>query len=74
MLESRAIEGVVIGAVGRAQATGEGLSVAPPTVEQVRPVTDLQRKVAPFEVITDMTPSGDQPTAIAELERRVKGG
>ncbi|MFB9879648.1 excinuclease ABC subunit UvrB [Planobispora siamensis] len=38
----------------------------------MRPVTDLQRKVAPFEVITDMTPSGDQPAAIAELERRVR--
>lgn len=50
------------------------MSVTPPTVEQVRPVTDLQRKVAPFEVVTDMTPSGDQPTAIAELERRVKAG
>lgn len=40
----------------------------------MRPVTDLQRKVAPFEVVTEMTPSGDQPTAIAELERRVKAG
>lgn len=48
------------------------MSVATPTVVQVRPVTDLQRKVAPFEVVTDMTPSGDQPTAIAELERRVR--
>ncbi|WP_204046054.1 excinuclease ABC subunit UvrB [Acrocarpospora phusangensis] len=38
----------------------------------MRPVTDLQRKVAPFEVITEMTPSGDQPAAIAELERRVR--
>jgi hypothetical protein len=27
----------------------------------VRPVTDLQRKVAPFEVVTDMVPAGDQP-------------
>ncbi|MEU6412453.1 excinuclease ABC subunit UvrB [Microbispora sp. NPDC046933] len=35
---------------------------------------DLQRKVAPFQVVTDMTPSGDQPTAIAELERRVRAG
>ncbi|TQS31117.1 excinuclease ABC subunit UvrB [Microbispora sp. KK1-11] len=35
---------------------------------------DLKRKVAPFQVVTDMTPSGDQPTAIAELERRVKAG
>ncbi|MEU6778829.1 excinuclease ABC subunit UvrB [Nonomuraea angiospora] len=40
----------------------------------MRPVTDLQRKVAPFEVVTEMTPSGDQPTAIVELERRVKAG
>ncbi len=35
---------------------------------------DLKRKVAPFQVVTDMTPSGDQPTAIAELERRVNAG
>ncbi|WP_308201551.1 excinuclease ABC subunit UvrB [Sphaerisporangium perillae] len=40
----------------------------------MRPVTDLQRRVAPFQVVTDMTPSGDQPTAIAELERRIKAG
>ncbi|SEF54214.1 Excinuclease ABC subunit B [Thermomonospora echinospora] len=40
----------------------------------VRPVTDLQRKVAPFEVVTEMTPSGDQPQAIAELEQRVRQG
>ena len=45
-----------------------------PTVGNMRPVTDLQRKVAPFKVVTEMTPSGDQPTAIAELERRVKAG
>ncbi|WP_169945023.1 excinuclease ABC subunit UvrB [Microbispora sp. H11081] len=35
---------------------------------------DLKRRVAPFQVVTDMTPSGDQPTAIAELERRVTAG
>jgi excinuclease ABC subunit B len=40
----------------------------------VRPVTDLQRKVAPFEVVTDMVPAGDQPTAIAEIEKRVRAG
>ncbi|GAA4556249.1 excinuclease ABC subunit UvrB [Planotetraspora kaengkrachanensis] len=40
----------------------------------MRPVTDLQRSVAPFEVVTGMTPSGDQPTAIAQMERRVNGG
>jgi excinuclease ABC subunit B len=40
----------------------------------VRPVTDLQRSVAPFQVVTEMVPAGDQPTAIAEIERRVKTG
>jgi excinuclease ABC subunit B len=40
----------------------------------VRPVTDLKRKVAPFEVVTDMVPAGDQPAAIAEIEQRVRAG
>ena len=40
----------------------------------MRPVTDLKRKVAPFRVVTDMVPSGDQPTAIAEIERRITAG
>jgi excinuclease ABC subunit B len=30
--------------------------------------------VAPFEVVSPYQPSGDQPTAIAELERRVRAG
>src|SRR6266851_89715 len=40
----------------------------------MRPVSDLQRRVAPFEVVTEMTPAGDQPAAIAEMERRVRAG
>jgi excinuclease ABC subunit B len=40
----------------------------------MRPVTDLQRKVAPFEVITDMTPAGDQPAAIAQIAERISDG
>ena len=40
----------------------------------MRPVTDLQRKVAPFRVVTDMVPAGDQPTAIAEIDKRVRAG
>ena len=40
----------------------------------MRPVTDLKRKVAPFHVVTDMVPAGDQPAAIAEIERRVTAG
>jgi excinuclease ABC subunit B len=40
----------------------------------MRPVTDLQRKVAPFEVVTEMTPAGDQPAAIAEITKRIQAG
>ncbi len=40
----------------------------------MRPVTDLQRKVAPFKVVSDFQPSGDQPAAIEDIERRIKAG
>ena len=40
----------------------------------MRPETDLQRSTAPFEVVTEYTPSGDQPAAIADLTRRLKAG
>jgi excinuclease ABC subunit B len=40
----------------------------------MRPVTDLQRKVNSFQVISDYVPSGDQPKAIAELEARINAG
>jgi len=40
----------------------------------VRPVSDLQRSVAPFKVITDMVPAGDQPRAINEMERGIRAG
>jgi len=40
----------------------------------MRPTTDLKRRLAPFEVVSDFEPSGDQPTAIADLTRRVKAG
>ncbi len=39
-----------------------------------RPVTDLKRRVAPFHVVTEMTPAGDQPAAIAEIEQRISSG
>ena len=39
-----------------------------------RPVSDLQRRVAPFNVVSDYSPAGDQPTAIAEIARRVRSG
>jgi excinuclease ABC subunit B len=40
----------------------------------VRPVSDLQRRVAPFKVITDMVPAGDQPRAIGQMDQRVRAG
>ena len=39
-----------------------------------RPITDLQRTVAPFEVISEYVPAGDQPQAIAEIEHRIRAG
>jgi excinuclease ABC subunit B len=37
-------------------------------------VTDLQRRVAPFKVESDFEPSGDQPTAIEDIQRRIERG
>ncbi|MET1065781.1 MAG: excinuclease ABC subunit UvrB [Arthrobacter sp.] len=34
----------------------------------------INRVVAPFEVISEFKPAGDQPTAIAELTERIKNG
>jgi excinuclease ABC subunit B len=50
------------------------LSVGRRTVEDVRPTTDIERRVAPFEVVSPYQPSGDQPQAIDELERRIRAG
>lgn len=40
----------------------------------MRPVTDLERRVAPFTVVSDYQPAGDQPAAIAEIAKRIEGG
>ncbi|GAB3163037.1 excinuclease ABC subunit UvrB [Myceligenerans halotolerans] len=40
----------------------------------MRPVTDLQRTVAPIEVVSEYQPAGDQPSAIAELTERIQAG
>ena len=37
-------------------------------------MTDLQRRVNPFRVISDYQPSGDQPQAIDELAHRIEAG
>ena len=40
----------------------------------MRPVTDLERTVAPIEVIAEYSPSGDQPQAIEDLVARIGAG
>ena len=40
----------------------------------MRPVSDLQRKVSPFQVISDYVPAGDQPVEIEEIARRINNG
>ena len=40
----------------------------------MRPKEKIARRVAPFEVHADFSPSGDQPAAIAELTRRITAG
>ena len=39
-----------------------------------RPTLDAPRSAKPFQVISEMTPSGDQPNAIAELTARLGRG
>ena len=38
------------------------------------PLTHSRPQVAPFEVVSDYKPAGDQPAAIAEIERRMNAG
>jgi excinuclease ABC subunit B len=40
----------------------------------MRVVSELVPSTGKFEVVSDYSPSGDQPTAIAELERRIRAG
>ena len=40
----------------------------------MRPITDLQRRVEPFRVISEYVPAGDQPEAIAEIVHRIERG
>ncbi len=35
---------------------------------------DIERSDRPFEVVSEYSPAGDQPTAIAELTKRVQAG
>ncbi|MBA5243619.1 excinuclease ABC subunit UvrB [Corynebacterium haemomassiliense] len=39
-----------------------------------RPVGEIERREKPFEVVSEFEPSGDQPTAIAQLDERLNRG
>ncbi len=41
---------------------------------EFRPVGDIPRTGGRFEVVSEYTPAGDQPTAIEELEKRLRAG
>ena len=57
------------------RGAGEPMSDPPNSVScMTRPVTDLQRRVAPFRVISEYQPAGDQPAAIAEISKRIEAG
>src|SRR5690349_13506443 len=58
---------------GRSTACGPVVG-GPAYARRMRPVTDLQRRVAPFKVVSDYEPSGDQPAAIKEIVGRIQGG
>ncbi|GAA1470715.1 UvrABC system protein B [Corynebacterium felinum] len=45
-----------------------------PEMVNHRPISDIARADGTFEVISDYTPSGDQPQAIAELDMRLNRG
>jgi excinuclease ABC subunit B len=57
----------------RGRAVPTGAHAARPTAA-TRPTTDVERRATRFEVVSEFQPSGDQPAAIAELERRVRAG
>ena len=40
----------------------------------MRPISELQRRVEPFQVISDYVPAGDQPEAIEEIAKRFNAG
>src|SRR5690606_40091153 len=46
------------------------LSAPPPRLTLMQPT----RSVRPFEVVSEYTPSGDQPAAIKELTARINAG
>ncbi len=57
-----------------ANRPGDGENLSYPRRTVVLMALDFPRLDGRFEVISEFQPAGDQPTAIAELERRVRAG
>src|SRR6266536_2989265 len=51
-----------------------GANLSHPRRTVVGMALDIPRLDGTFEVVSDYTPSGDQPTAIEELARRIRRG
>ncbi len=51
-----------------------GQTSAVTATSEHRPIGDIPRTEGTFRVVSDFEPSGDQPAAIEELERRVRAG
>ena len=54
----------------------DGVPVDPTVLSysEFRPIGDVERSSDRFEVVSEFTPSGDQPTAIEELAKRLERG
>ena len=50
------------------------MSSLPQEVKEIRELLDSVRREHQFEVVSEYSPSGDQPTAIAEITKRIKSG
>src|SRR5699024_10687862 len=62
--------------VGCSYAGGVAFATEHPVLahSEFRPVSEIQRSEGRFEVVSDYQPSGDQPEAIEELDRRLRAG
>lgn len=57
-----------------APASSEAAGETPLARSEFRPVTEIERAEGRFQVVSSYEPAGDQPAAIAELERRLTEG
>ncbi len=55
-------------------SAAQGEQDVPTAHSEFRPVGEIERKGGRFEVVSPYQPAGDQPTAIEELEKRIRAG